>query len=164
MWLDRFSGNSTPSGSPPRQGRAYSPAPIRRSSHLVPTLPLRPGVSPRSSSLALALTPNTSTSSLPATARNRNGSALKQTLSPPLDIRDPLDVLHDIVGSLPEKNAVTARSLGEEPGQGKPFEVDADVDFGGLGLKAFAETCAENTKSLRSIGQKSYVQPVDDCS
>ncbi len=163
MWLDRFSSHTTPSGSPPRHGRAYSPAPQRRSSHLVPTpLPLRPGYSPRSSSLSLALAPSTSTSSLSATARILNGSALKQ-ISPLVDVRDPLDVLHDVIGLPSARDIVTERSLGEEGSPEKPPEVEADVDFGGLGLQAFVEARHETNHDLQSIGPKIDVQTVDDC-
>lgn len=164
MWLDRFSGHSTPSGSPPRQGRAYSPAPQRRSSHLaLAPLPLRPGYSPRSSSLSLALTPSTSTSSLPAAARILNGSALKQTISAPVDIPDPLAVLQDVIGPLSHKVSESEGSLEEERDPEKAFEIEADIDFGGLDLQAFAGARHDTENDLQSIGQKIDVQTVDDC-
>ncbi|KAI9824419.1 MAG: hypothetical protein M1832_001954 [Thelocarpon impressellum] len=112
MWLDRLSGHSTPSGSPPPRNRSYSPAP-RRSSHLAPS-------SQQQSQLRrAAFNPS----------RQLNGSALRHSVSgrPPDDVPDPLDVLEGIIGtSLRSRQAFDARDLVE------------DIDFGGLSLHDFA--------------------------
>ena len=164
MWLDRFSGNSTPSGSPPRHGRPYSPGPLRRSSHLAPTpLPLRPGYSPRSSSLSIGHTPSTSTSSLPAAARILNGSALRQTLSPPLDVRDPVDVLQDVISLLSETARSQRLSVKEGMESKRPPQVDPAIDFGEMSLQAFAEALQEKNNDLQVIGQNHCVQTVENC-
>lgn len=163
MWLDRFSGHSTPSGSPPPQTRSYSPAP-RRSGHLVPgPLSLRPGYSARSSSLSLPLTSNTSTSSLPAAARVPNGSALKQHIPPPVDVPDPLDVLQEVIGFSLKKKDVAGRTVEDRNLLEKPSEVEADVDFGGLSLRAFVEACERGSNDLQSRDHKDRLQSVEEC-
>ncbi|KAI9846589.1 MAG: hypothetical protein M1837_003830 [Sclerophora amabilis] len=161
MWLDRFSGNSTPSGSPPRT-RSYSPGP-QRPSHLAPSSqPFRPSFSPRSSSLSLAS--NTSTSSLPGTARQGIGSALRQSIvsSPPVDVARPLDVLEKIVGASP-------RSRRRSPGSGQhdsdrlptAFGVE-EVDFKGTSLQAFAQSTDGEAKENDNRADQPDAQFVED--
>ena len=135
MWLDRLSGNSTPSGSPPSHGRSFSPAP-RRSSHLAPGAASRPGFSPRSSSLNVPKF-NASTTSLNS-SRVVNGSGLKQEITPPTDVIDPLKALEEILGKalrqqLGEKND-TESDLFE-----KPAQIIEDIQFNGLGLQEFLQ-------------------------
>ena len=99
MWLERFSVQPRDSPPSPSPNRTLSPAP-RRSIQLGPsTLPRRPGIQPRSSSLSLASVAG-STESLPAAAKVSNGSNLKHQLSQTAgtDAIDPLDVLQGIVG------------------------------------------------------------------
>lgn len=139
MWLDRFSGNSTPSATPPPQGsQPYSPAPRRP--YLTPgPLPPRPGANHRSPSL-LSLASDASASSLPATARTTNGSALKYEVfsSPPADVPDPLEVLHNIIGSHVRKSKASDERITTLEVVEKPEDVVENIDFGDLSLQAFA--------------------------
>ncbi|KAK5018470.1 Vacuolar protein sorting-associated protein 52, partial [Cryomyces antarcticus] len=143
MWLDRFSGQSTPSTSPPpSHNRSYSPAP-RRSSHLAPSpLPHRPAVNPRGSSLSLAS--NASSSSIPTATRLPNGSSLKHQVSssPPENVADPLRVLESIIGAPRKKDLTTRNSTDGSVSLAKPVEVVEDIDFGGLSLQEFINTRA----------------------
>jgi len=163
MWLDRFSAHPTPSATPPPQGaRPYSPAPRR--SHLTPgpLLP-RPGVNQRSASL-LSLA-NTSTSSLPATARQANGSALKHEVfsSPPADVPDPLEVLHNIIGSHVKKSRASEGKTREAEVVEKPEEVVEDVDFGGLSLQAFAAEDDAGAPPLSDVHTYT-AQSIEECT
>ncbi len=137
MWgLDRFSGHSTPSGSPPPQNRSYSPAP-RRPSHLGPVIAARSPHSPRSSSLNVSGKYNSSTTSLNS-PRLPNGSGLKQQITPPADFTSPLKLLEEIVG-----RPISDEDEGQgEEGQSqleKPAELVEDVDFGGRSIHDFLE-------------------------
>lgn len=128
MWLNRYSGHSTPSSA--------SPVPQRRPSHLAPNpSPQRPGLTPRASSLSLLI--NGSTDSLPHEARHANGSSLKYQFdaSPNDAASDPLDILRTILGPSPA-------SLSEE----SPDHLEAQqhhstdpIDFQGLSLQEFAD-------------------------
>ncbi|KAL9594290.1 MAG: hypothetical protein Q9179_005461 [Wetmoreana sp. 5 TL-2023] len=154
MWLERLSGQSTPSASPPPfQKRSYSPAP-RRSSHLAPSTAARPPYGPRTSSLGLEPRANNSVTSL-NTLRLPNGSSLKQQIAPPPDVADPLDVLKDLLGKNSEPDVT-----GQEDRDGAPLNLRTshlaeEVDFGGLSLHAFAESAdPEETKEAhRSAAQ-----------
>lgn len=140
MWLDRLSGHSTPSATPPAS-RPYSPAPLRRPSHLAPSSAAqRPGFSPRSSSLSLVS--NDSTTSLLASSKRVNGSALKQSVTPG-DAPDPAKVLRRLIGAdigkadIKEGVIVRIDDLGDD---------DGELDLGGLSLKeivALGESGAE---------------------
>ena len=153
MWLDRFSGQSTPAGSPPPQNRSYSLAP-RRPSHLVPGAGPRPGFSPRTSSLNVAKL-NSSTTSLNS-PRLPNGSGLKQQVIPPNDSPDPLKVLEEIVGKplSEESHEVANDDVGD-----KPSELLQDVDFDGLGLHDFLHG---DTSGLIDQGD-SIAQTAEEC-
>lgn len=142
MWLERFSVQSrepTPSPSP---NRVLSPAP-RRSIQLGPsTLPRRPGIQPRSSSLSLASVAG-STESLPATAKLPNGSNLKSQLSQSAapDGSDPLEVLEGIIGPI----------SGPQPSEESLKDIDAiavaeSISFDGLSLEEYADERLETTK------------------
>lgn len=140
MWLDRFSGHSTPSGTPP-YNRSYSPSPRNRPTHLSPgNLPTRPGFSPRSSSLSLALTPNDSTASLPGTLRS-NGSTLKQarSRSPPQDVADPLEVLNGVIGKTGKDEGVQ-ELIEKQSAPEKPDQLVESIDFGNLSLEGFLQS------------------------
>lgn len=127
MWLNRYGGHSSPSSA--------SPLPQRRPSHLAPTSsPQRPGLTSRSSSLSPLLT-NGSTDSLPAEARQNNGSSLRYQLdASPSDVSDPLTVLRAILEPAPGI-VVTDDKPSEEP-QSTQDDTE-DVDFGGLSLEEF---------------------------
>ncbi|TKA30165.1 hypothetical protein B0A50_02884 [Salinomyces thailandicus] len=139
MWLERFSGQSaqsTPSASP---HRALSPGTPRRSIQLSPnTLPRRPGLNPRTSSLVSVASLSGSTDSLPAAARIPNGTNLKNELagSPAGDVSDPLEVLGSILGSLPK--GAGADDNGKHVAVGEPPQVEEEIDFGGRSLEEFA--------------------------
>ncbi|KAL1599862.1 Vacuolar protein sorting-associated protein 52 [Paraconiothyrium brasiliense] len=143
MWgLDRISGHSTPSGTPPPRRDSYSPAPRR----LHPTdrpapLPLRPGLNPRSSSLSL-ISPLSSTTSLPSTANIPNGSGRRRPPGGVLpNVPDPVQVLESIMGGPPRNPPpLQANGIGVIPE--KPEELEISIDFGGLSLQDFA---AEDT-------------------
>ena len=148
MWgLDRFSGHSTPSGSPPPQNRSFSPAP-RHPSNLGPGLAARPPHSPRSSSFNVSSKYNTSTASLNS-PRLPNGSGLKQQITPPADFTDPLRLLEDIIGRpIPdeeERDGEDGRVQLE-----KPAELVEDVDFGGRSIQDFLK--GEEERDLDSSG------------
>ncbi|KAI7522242.1 putative GARP complex subunit, partial [Hortaea werneckii] len=138
MWLERFSGQSsqsTPSASP---SRALSPGTPRRSVQLGPsTLPRRPGLNPRTSSLSVASL-GASTESLPAAARIPNGTNLKNELasSPVGDVSDPVEVLESILGAPPPLQDAEAKA--DIDAVEKPAKIEEDIDFGGLSLEEFA--------------------------
>lgn len=136
MWRDRISAQSTSSGA---NSRNLSPLPRRSSSQLSPSpYNSRPGVTSRSSSTSLLLTPNDSTTSLPGTARATNGSPLKQTSIQrprPANVPDPLEVLNEIIGkekNQTDKHVPPLSSVPERPGQ----LVEA-IRFDGLSLEDF---------------------------
>ncbi|EMC96825.1 hypothetical protein BAUCODRAFT_34222 [Baudoinia panamericana UAMH 10762] len=148
MWLDRFSGQ--PNQSPATAAslnRTSSPAP-RRAVQLGPsTLPRRPGLNPRSSSLSIASFGG-SLESLPAAARLSNGSSLKQELTNPpnIDVVDPLDVLHGILGAVDSDAAQTdSAALDDDPI--RPRVLTEDVDFGGRSLQEFANSTLARTNA-----------------
>lgn len=153
MWLDRLSGHSTPSQSPPPGSRSYSPGP-RRPTHLAPNAATqRPIYNPRSSSLSLIT--NDSTSSLLSISGNRksNGSTLKQTTPAPVDVADPLEVLKKLIGddTLSGTNA---------PKDNTPEKsVHDDLDFGGLSLNELAEIDNEDSNDIHVYRS----QTVEEC-
>ncbi|MCJ1449194.1 MAG: hypothetical protein MMC23_009713 [Stictis urceolatum] len=125
--FDRFSNHPTPSQSP--GPRSYSPA-TRKPTHLAPQ---RPPFGPRSSSLSLVSRTNSSTESLPKVGRTTNGSALRQELSPPPDVEDPLRVLERVVGASIDHSD----SIDHDTPIPKPTELSEDIDFKGSSLEAF---------------------------
>ncbi|RMZ81065.1 hypothetical protein DV738_g2351, partial [Chaetothyriales sp. CBS 135597] len=132
MWLDRFSGQSTPTGSN-SPGRAFSPAPRR---------PVRSGLglnTNRSNASLDDLSNNASTTSLGSVTKLPNGSGLYREQKPPAKVEDPSTVLRGILGiAEPQSDAGQARA-GTELGTGKePVDVDEDIDFGHLTLQEFA--------------------------
>lgn len=163
MWLDRFSSqNNTPSGSPPPpQNRSYSPAP-RRSSHLVPELSKRPSFTTRNSSLQLGSRSNASTASLASTRPILNGSALKQQVTPPDDLVEPLQVLADVVGKplvvLPSEN--DDGQYGEDIK--RPKQLVEEVDFNGLSLQEFVR---QDSNKINRVERQYEIseQTVEEC-
>ncbi|KAL8732448.1 MAG: hypothetical protein Q9181_003944 [Wetmoreana brouardii] len=154
MWLERLSGQSTPSASPPPvQKRSYSPAP-RRSSHLAPSTAARPPYGPRTSSLGLEPRANNSVTSLNS-PRLPNGSSLKQQIAPPPDVTDPLDVLKDLLGKNSQRDITGQEDRDGTAPNLRTLHLAEKVEFGGLSLHAFAETAGlEETKEAhRSAAQ-----------
>lgn len=159
MWLDRFSQQSTPAGTPPPQGRA-SPAPRRPYPGPGP-YPNRPSFGPRSSSLSLASTQ--STTSLAGASRLPNGSALRNELytAPPPDLDEPVSVLQGIVGAPPRKVRKTTDTKAVDGEVPKPQKLADDIDFGGLSLEAFADE--DNGGDIHTLTSRpGSVQPVEE--
>ena len=138
MWLDRFANQAqTPSPSPSQPGSGpYSPAPRRTASGLGPYVTSssssRPGITPRGS--ALSLVSNDSSSSLLASARRANGSALRQSTAAyigpkPSELLEKLLGASDIEGEAPAKRPTS--SITNE-------DLEFNFDFGGLSLQALA--------------------------
>ncbi|KAL8960682.1 MAG: hypothetical protein Q9193_002656 [Seirophora villosa] len=144
MWLDRLSGQSNPSDSP---------AP-RRLNHLTPNTTTRPAYGPRTSSLGLGSRANLSTTSLNS-PRLPNASSLRQQLSPPADVADPLIVLQDILGKRSESVNIAPNDYDGSRNAQKPPDLADDVDFEGLSLQAFADTSNhdETTESVQASTQ-----------
>ncbi|KAJ6044957.1 hypothetical protein N7460_006312 [Penicillium canescens] len=131
MWRDRISGQSTPTNS-----RNLSPLPRRTSSQLLPGPYGRPGVTSKTSSTSLLVTPNDSTASLPGTARTANGSPLKQTSIQrprPANVPDPLEVLNSIIGKENQTETNESQLLELE----KPAQLVEIIQFDGLSLEDF---------------------------
>lgn len=154
MWLDRLSGHSTPSATPPHS-RSFSPA-SRRTSHLAPQAAAqRPGFNPRSSSLSLVS--NDSTTSLLGNARKVNGSGLKQSATVP-DYPEPLEVLEKLLGSETQTTDGSNNGQNEDTVQETGNSED-EFDFEGLSLSEFLNAgISENSDSLVYKSQT-----VDEC-
>ncbi|KAL9027666.1 MAG: hypothetical protein Q9196_003843 [Gyalolechia fulgens] len=141
MWLDRLSGHSTSSPSPPPVQKRSSRGP-GRSSHLAPVTAIRPPYGPRTSSLGIGSRPSNSTTSLNSPGLPY-GSSLRQQIVPPTDIADPLDVLKNILGKELD-NVVNGQVDGDDATTSqKPAHLVEDVDFGGLSLHTFAENASQ---------------------
>ncbi|RMZ75216.1 hypothetical protein DV737_g5411, partial [Chaetothyriales sp. CBS 132003] len=136
MWLDRFSGQSTPAGSN-SPGRAYSPAPRR---------PVRSGLGLTSnrSNVSLDLSNNTSTASFGSAAKVPNGSGLSYEQRLPAEVEDPSTVLRGLLGIRQQKHSAGETRDGidvssvNEAAVDVDLEVDEDIDFGSRGLHEFA--------------------------
>jgi len=156
MWLDRLSGHSTPSRSPPPPGNNFVPLP-RRPSHLAPSpAPQRPGFTPRSSSLSLVS--NDSTTSLLASKRP-SGSGLGQSAAVPgtPGIPDPLAVVERLLDNGSKKSS--------KPGKGangvKPTRDDeeGELDFEGLSLREIVAEASSDIKDEHVYN----TQTIDEC-
>jgi vacuolar protein sorting-associated protein 52 len=143
MW-ERFSVQSTPSGSPPPHSRNYSPGPPRRSSHLAPSQRSSLGLNFGGSSVSLGLSSNASNTSLPTTSRLPNGSSLRQEHYPATNVPDPLDVLRSILGIVEPAKTQGLESSNNESRLVWPTGAE-DVDFGSLSLQEYATTNKDNT-------------------
>lgn len=134
MWsIDRLSGHTTPSASPPPPMNRNLP---RRPSHLVPS-PVggRPPFNPRSSSLSLVS--NDSTTSLLSSSRRPNGSSLKQS-NTVVDAPDPLKVLGKLLDN--GEGVASPSANGHRGANGIATSIieeddEAEWDFGGLSLQ-----------------------------
>lgn len=162
MWgLDRISGYSTPSGTPPPRLDSYSPAPRRGYPTLGPgPLPHRPGINPRSSSLSL-ISPNSSSTSLGNPSRAPNGALRRRPTGGPYhNGPDPLQVLESIMGG-PSRRPKTTNG-DTSGGVQKPKEVVEDIDFGGLSLQDFAAEEPVVRRQPTSVHTYS-AQSVEEC-
>lgn len=139
MWLDRLAGHQSGSATPQSNSRPISPLPRRTSSARGPgpyltsqASPLRPGVTPRGSSLSLIS--NDSTSSFLASSRRPNGSTLKQSTAV-AEGPEPEEVLETLLGA--KANGVAP----EEPHKVTitQDDLDFDFDFDGLSLRDLAQ-------------------------
>ena len=137
MWLDRFSVQSTPSGSPPPHNRNYSPAPVRRSSHFAPSQRNSLGLNAGGSSVSLGLSSNASNTSLPTTSRLPNGSSLRQEHYPATNVPDPLHVLRSILGTAEPTQTQDTDRTNSEGHHTLPSGAE-HVDFGSLSLQGYA--------------------------
>jgi vacuolar protein sorting-associated protein 52 len=155
MWLDRLAAQaSSPSSSQP-PSRAYSPIPPRRSaSGAGPYLTSqRPGINARSSSLSVA-SADSSSSSLLASTKRANGSALKQS-STVHQGPDPVEVLSQLLGEQDQAASGVANPsiIGDE-------DFELDFDFRGLSLRELA--LSEDT--LADDADKYRPQTADECT
>ncbi len=161
MWLERLSGQSTPSASAsplPAQQRSYSPAP-RRSSHLAPNNTPRPSYGPRTSSLGLVSRVNSSTTSLDS-PHLVNGSSLRQEIAAPADVVDPVDALEVLLGKRKAKSGDGQGNRDSVTIDQRPTNLDMDIDFQALSLDAFAsETSQERVEEPR----RHTSQTVEEC-
>ena len=153
MWLDRFSGQSTPAVPSPPPSRNYSPAP-RQSSNL--TRPVRPGLASyaSTSTTSLDLSANNSNVSLPSNARLTHGSSLRQEQKPPPDVEDPLQVLQKILGNAKETGDDKVRGHQRtDLGNG-----DLEIHFGKLSLQDYAERDIQQSDCVNNAnGQESRI-------
>ena len=161
MWLDRFSGHSTPSQSPPPPvNRSHPPGPARRPSQL--GLPQRPGYGPRTSSLNPVSRANISTTSVNS-QRLHNGSTLKNEVTPPADFSDSLEILEKIVGRKLLQDDKTSENLDIDGILEKPSELLVDVDFGALSLEDFAHPAISKLKEYPEVDNPKTSQTVEEC-
>ncbi|EEP81689.1 conserved hypothetical protein [Uncinocarpus reesii 1704] len=135
MWLDRFSGHSTASAATPPFHRQASPTP-RPSPLRANNQPSRPPFNARSSSLSLASVVNASSTSLPGTLRQTNGSTLRVSAARESNASDPLEVLQDIIGKQRELDGSKSAEADENPLE-RPGDLVDNIDFGGLSLEDF---------------------------
>jgi len=148
MWLERFSGQSAQSSTPTAgsPNRPYSPAP-RKSFQLSPnSIPRRPGLPSRTTSLSVASLGG-STDSLPGAARIPGPSNLRRDLagSPAVDVQNPVDVLDRILGPLQVKGQGARGDSGDKANV--PGTPEQDIDFGDLSLDQFANAPAQSTSN-----------------
>ena len=98
---------------------------------------MRPGLTPRSSSLTQLVSPNASTASLPLSERMPNGGLRRrQTGGVPPNVPDPVHVLEAIMGG-PPRSASAANGHGARDVLGKPEQLEEHIDFQGLSLQDF---------------------------
>ncbi|SMQ54753.1 unnamed protein product [Zymoseptoria tritici ST99CH_3D7] len=151
IWLERFSAPSREQTTSPNPNRPHPAS--RRSVQLGPsTLPRRPGLQPRSSSLSVASLIG-STESLPSSARVPSGSNLREQLAGSAnEVADPLAVLEQILGP--------SRSQGEDGETIEDRVAIADgIDLGGLDLEEFANISPDGKALQNGTGK---TEAIDD--
>lgn len=144
MWRDRISGQSTPPGAirNPSLPRRSSSSQLSRGPYTN-----RPGLTSKTSSTSLLVSPNESRASLPGLSRPPNGSGLRQTSaqqSRPEAVPDPLEVLNGIIRK--ERQDKDIPQITTQP-EARPQDLVESIDFGGLSLEQFATRI--NTKPTR---------------
>ncbi|KAK3390474.1 Sac2 family-domain-containing protein [Podospora didyma] len=152
MWLDRLAGQHPGSPSPQSNSRPMSPMPRRTSSARGPYLISQMQGHPSRGS-NLSLVSNGSSSSLLASSKRANGSALKQSTAVD-DAPDPQEVLGKILGPLPDRPFPTE----EQDGRIRENDLDLDFDFGSLAMRELADADV-NGKDERVYKSQS----VNDC-
>lgn len=155
-----FSGSSpsAPSTLSTTPSRPFSPAATsRRSFQLGPsTLPRRPGLAPRVSSLSAASLAS-STESLPETARRLNGSSLKHELEGTSEVAnaiDPLKVLEELLG--PRRIEGDVKGGTDDDVVGQPATLLEDIDFQGASLEEFAKGSRAETATRTADAQEDF--------
>ena len=155
-----FSGPSpsAPSTLSTTPSRPFSPAATsRRSFQLGPsTLPRRPGLAPRVSSLSAASLAS-STESLPETAKRPNGSSLKHELEGTSEVAnaiDPLKVLEELLGPRRIEDDVNGRT--DDDAVGQPATLLEDIDFQGASLEEFAKGPRSETRDLQADATEDF--------
>lgn len=104
---------------------------------------------------------NASTTSLNS-AKVPHGSALKQQITPPADLVDPLKTLAAVVGKpLPEEK-LENRSTQNDVEVRRPARLIEDIEFSGLGLKEFTLTDFSDKQEIR-VNSVTTVQTVEEC-
>ncbi len=162
MWIDRLSGNSTPSGPPPPpHNRSYSPAP-RRPGGLGPGITSRASYGPRNSSLGLNPRASVSTTSVNS-SKLPNGSMLKRQVSPPEEFTDPLKALEKVIGKSINEEAVQDGQQKKQGVSKRPPAIVQDIDFGELGLQDFAHGVLSEADREQPDGRTSTAQTVEEC-
>ena len=156
-----FSGHSSQTTPATTPSRPYSPSAQKRPIQLgSSTLPRRPGLLPRSSSLSAASLAS-STESLPATVRLPNGSNLRKELAgaSTADAPDPVEVLASILGPLRQDgraNGTNGSVVGE-----RPETLVGDVEFGDLSLEEFASTEVQTAATSQDASEQN-VTSIED--
>ncbi|KAH9844958.1 Vps52 / Sac2 family [Teratosphaeria destructans] len=159
MWLERFSGQTTPAASS-TPNRGSSPAPRRSIQLGSGQLSRRPGLNPRTSSLSVASL-STSTESLPAAARVPNGTTLKSELAGGSRAGpDPDDVLTSILGPLVSEKA--SEEADGVRGISKPPVLPGEIAFEGLSLEEFANASSDiEGPEVKETGRAAIIPVVE---
>ncbi|KAJ9131155.1 Vps52-domain-containing protein [Pleurostoma richardsiae] len=137
MWLDRLAHTGT--STPPSGSRPISPLPRRTSSKNIPYVTSQR--SARASSVSLVS--SDSTTSLLASARRLNGSALKQSTTAD-DGKESLRVLEKLLGT---SSQASAQQDGKGPNSVKPEDLNLDFIFDGRSLREVANEAADQASS-----------------
>lgn len=149
-WLDRLSHTSTPSS------RRGSPAPRKLTS-----TPSRPSLDSRANSLSSLTRPGSSTTSLTATNTTRTTatSGLRQEISRPEDVEDPLQVLERVLGyQIARGESETDQIVLMQ----RPSELEDDMDFGNLSLMQYIKAVDDEQKTPAEVTIRSY-QTAEEC-
>jgi vacuolar protein sorting-associated protein 52 len=150
MWLDRLSGHSTPSGTPPPLSkRSLSPAPRRTSRFSPAPQPGRHPLLPRSSSLTLNSNESTTSSIGTSRASNSVGSKAGSSRQRPPGVTDPLEVLNGIIGiaKMKDRSANPVNTAGTTIE--KPAQLIEAINFEGLSLEEFVLKDKESSQARK---------------